>query len=132
MRFVDSLRASALTLFALANSPAALAQDAPGDPPHIILLPEVPFDRRRFLAKVKETGPLPVPLHLRNAPTGLMKALGYGKGYDYAHNHDAGASGQIHLPDTIAGQRFYEPTQHGFEIELTKRLEHLRKLRGDA
>ena len=82
------------------------------------------------IAAVREHGPLPVPRHLRNAPTGLMKALGYGKGYDYAHDHEAGASGQTHLPQALLGQRFYRPKQSGLEQELAARLAHLRRLRG--
>ena len=82
------------------------------------------------IAAVRERGPLPVPRHLRNAPTGLMKALGYGKGYDYAHDHEEGASGQTHLPEELLGQRFYRPKQSGLEQELAARLAHLRRLRG--
>jgi putative ATPase len=78
---------------------------------------------------VKASGPLPVPLHLRNAPTGLMKELGYGQGYEYAHNHSGGISGQRHLPEELGDVRFYEPTQRGFEAELRARLERLRKTR---
>ncbi|MBO0690523.1 MAG: replication-associated recombination protein A, partial [Candidatus Dormibacteraeota bacterium] len=57
---------------------------------------------------VHEHGNLPVPLHLRNAPTGLMRSMGYGKGYQYAHDHEGGVVEQQHLPDELAGQRFYE------------------------
>ncbi|MGE0709167.1 MAG: replication-associated recombination protein A [Planctomycetota bacterium] len=81
------------------------------------------------LAAVRERGPLPVPHHLRNAPTGLMKTLGYGKGYEYAHDQPGGASGQRHLPAGLDA-RFYRPTDRGFEQELAARLERLRRLRG--
>ena len=58
---------------------------------------------------VRQTGNLPVPLHLRNAPTRLMRQMGYGKGYRYAHDDDSGKVEQQHLPDRLAGRRFYEP-----------------------
>ncbi len=60
------------------------------------------------LTAVRETGNLPVPLHLRNAATGLMREMGYGRGYRYAHDHEAGRVEQQHLPDALAGRRFYE------------------------
>ena len=55
------------------------------------------------LAEVRKSGPLPVPLHVRNAPTNLMKELGYGKGYQYAHDYEEGYAGQPCLPDRLAG-----------------------------
>src|SRR5690606_12071812 len=61
------------------------------------------------LEAVRRTGPLPIPLHVRNAPTKLMKTLGYGKGYEYAHDQEGGAGAQRHLPDALEGSRFYEP-----------------------
>ncbi|NWF80604.1 MAG: replication-associated recombination protein A [Chloroflexi bacterium] len=64
----------------------------------------------------------PVPLHLRNAPTRLMKGLGYGKGYEYAHDLPAGRSDQAHLPPNLAGRIYYEPTDHGFEHTVRERL----------
>ncbi|MCW8140727.1 MAG: replication-associated recombination protein A, partial [Planctomycetota bacterium] len=82
------------------------------------------------LEAVRRHGPLPIPLHVRNAPTGLMKRLGYGAGYEYAHDQAGGVSGQRHLPDALAGARFYEPTDRGLEAELGRRLERLRALRG--
>ncbi len=60
-------------------------------------------------AAVQQTGPLEVPLHLRNAPTGLMKQLGYGDGYKYAHDYAGKKPAQQHLPDALAGRRFYRP-----------------------
>jgi len=63
----------------------------------------------------ERTGDLPVPLHLRNAPTGLMKDLGYGKGYKYAHDYEGHTVAQQHLPDELAGERFYQPGSEGFE-----------------
>jgi putative ATPase len=71
----------------------------------------------------------PVPLHLRNAPTGLMKALDYGKGYKYAHDEPEGVSAMECLPPAHKGRQFYKPTERGFEGEMRKRLEELRKRR---
>ncbi|MFN8060837.1 MAG: replication-associated recombination protein A [Vicinamibacterales bacterium] len=64
----------------------------------------------------------PVPLHLRNAPTALMKALDYGKGYQYAHDDPEGVSMMDCLPPTLAGRRYYRPTERGFESQIVKRL----------
>ena len=64
----------------------------------------------------------PVPLHLRNAPTGLMKDLGYGKGYKYAHDYPGHFVNQTYLPERIKGKRFYFPTEHGFEKQILARL----------
>ena len=77
----------------------------------------------------REHGSLPPPLHIRNAPTRLMKQLGYGK--DYAYDHDAPDrfSGQDYFPDGMARQRYYEPTGEGFEAELQERLTRLDELR---
>jgi putative ATPase len=69
----------------------------------------------------------PVPLHLRNAPTRLMKELEYGKGYKYAHDEKAGVADMECLPPAHRNRRFYEPTRRGFESEIAKRLEELRK-----
>jgi len=70
-----------------------------------------------------------VPEHLRNAPTKLMKALGYGKTYRYAHDEpDAYAAGETYFPDDVPAQRFYEPAPRGLEIRIAERLEHLREL----
>jgi putative ATPase len=71
---------------------------------------------------VAETRNEPVPLHLRNAPTELMKRLGYGKGYEYAHDLPAGRSDQAHLPPNLEGRIYYEPTDHGFESLVRERL----------
>jgi putative ATPase len=70
----------------------------------------------------------PVPLHLRNAPTRLMGELGYGKGYRYAHDFDEGVIGQQNLPDSLAGRRYYQPTDRGLEAELRKRMNHIRQI----
>jgi putative ATPase len=63
----------------------------------------------------------PVPLHLRNAPTALMKGLGYGKGYKYAHDFRDAKIEQEHLPDNIKGHKYYKPTDRGFEGLQKKR-----------
>lgn len=76
----------------------------------------------KALAAVKQTGGLPVPLHLRNAPTGLMKQLNYGKGYSYAHDHEDNFSVQEYLPPEIAGSTFYEPGDNAREAEIRKFL----------
>jgi putative ATPase len=71
-------------------------------------------------------GPLPVPMHLRNAPTRLMKEHGYGEGYRYPHDEDGHAAGVKYLPDRLEGARYYEPKNAGFESKLKARLERLR------
>ena len=65
----------------------------------------------------------PVPLHLRNAPTDLMKQLDYGKDYEYAHDDKAGVTGMECLPPSLAGRRYYDPTERGFEREIKRRLD---------
>jgi putative ATPase len=75
------------------------------------------------LAEVRKSGSLPVPLPIRNAPTRLMKELGYHKGYKYAHDYRDGYVAQQHLPDELAGRKFYEPTGHGYEKTIKERME---------
>ena len=70
-----------------------------------------------------------VPLHIRNAPTRLMKDLGYGRGYQYAHDFDEQTAAMECLPESLAGRRFYEPKEAGFESEIRARLERMRKAR---
>ncbi len=79
------------------------------------------------LNKVKATGDLPVPLHLRNAPTRLMKEQGYGKNYRYSHDYEQNFSLQEYLPDAIRGTVFYDPGDNPRENELRKRLRNLWK-----
>jgi putative ATPase len=67
---------------------------------------------------VRKTGPLPVPLHLRNAPTKLMKQIDYGKDYQYAHQYENNFVEQEFLPDNISGQKFYEPGANQREQEI--------------
>jgi putative ATPase len=77
------------------------------------------------MSAVREHGDLPVPLHIRNAPTKLMKKEGYGKGYEYSHNYDNNFSPQEYLPKEISGTSFYEPGKNAREEELRN---HLKKL----
>lgn len=81
------------------------------------------------LSEVRKSGALPVPLYVRNAPTKLMKELGYHKGYQYAHDYAEGYSGQDCLPEKIAGRKFYEPKGHGYEKNIVERMEWLRNKR---
>ena len=84
-------------------------------------------------AFVREDGTRPVPLHLRNAPTRLMKQLGYGQGYRYAHDEPEGvAAGENYWPDGMAPQRFYEPVERGVEQRIRERLAQLRNLNAKA
>jgi putative ATPase len=78
---------------------------------------------------VHETEADPVPLHLRNAPTGLMKNLGYGKGYQYAHDYEEKATGMQCLPDNLVGRSWYHPTDQGFEARLRQRLAEIAKIK---
>jgi len=71
----------------------------------------------------------PVPLQIRNAPTGLMKDLGYAKDYRYAHDEMEGVAGMDCLPASLAGKRYYHPTDHGKEADVAARLEAARLIR---
>jgi len=75
---------------------------------------------------VQETGTLPVPPHLRPAPTPLMKKMGFGSAYQYPHDFEGGWVRQQYLPDALVGKRFYEPSESGAEAALRRRLEELR------
>jgi putative ATPase len=77
----------------------------------------------------RKTGSLMPPKHILNAPTRLMKELGYGKGYNYDHDTAEGFSGQNYFPDGMARQRFYQPVERGFEREILKRIEYWDRLR---
>lgn len=77
---------------------------------------------------IKKTGTLPVPLHIRNAPTKLMKDLGYGKNYQYAHDRKDALVDQDHLPDELAGRTYYDPTNRGYEAIIRDRLIKWRKI----
>ena len=77
----------------------------------------------------RETGSLAPPMHILNAPTRLMRDLGYGKGYQYDHNTPEAFSGQNYFPDGMARETFYEPAERGFEREIKKRLDYWSRLR---
>jgi putative ATPase len=77
----------------------------------------------------RKTGSLMPPKHILNAPTRLMKELGYGKGYNYDHATAEGFSGQNYFPDGMARERFYQPVERGFEREILKRIEYWDRLR---
>jgi putative ATPase len=80
-------------------------------------------------AHIAADGTRPVPLHLRNAPTGLMKSLDYGRGYRYAHDEEGGfAAGENYWPEGMPAQRFYEPVPRGLELRIKERLDELRRL----
>jgi putative ATPase len=81
------------------------------------------------LEDVQKTEADPVPLHLRNAVTGLMKHVGYGQGYQYAHDHEEKVTDMKCLPDNLAGRTYYQPTDQGFEQRLRQRLDEIRKIK---
>ncbi|MDP6690400.1 MAG: replication-associated recombination protein A [Alphaproteobacteria bacterium] len=80
----------------------------------------------------RETGSLMPPKHILNAPTGLMKDLGYGEGYVYDHGTDEGFSGQNYFPEQMPRRSFYQPAERGFEREVAKRMAYWDKLRGQS
>jgi len=77
----------------------------------------------------KSKGSLPVPLHIRNAPTSLMKSIGYGDNYKYAHNYEEGYVSQEYFPEELKETVYYKPVPRGFEREIIKRLEYWKKLK---
>lgn len=79
------------------------------------------------LEDVKKKGSLPVPLHIRNAPTEIMKKLGYGKGYKYPHNYEGAKVEQDYLPEALKGKEYYKPTDRGFDKEIRERLKRREK-----
>ncbi len=79
-------------------------------------------------ADLEQTRTEPVPLHLRNSVTGLMASVGYGKGYEYAHNDPDKVTGMTCLPDSLADRKYYLPTDQGFELRLRQRLEEIRRI----
>ena len=84
-------------------------------------------------AFIKDDGTRPVPMHLRNAPTRLMKDLDYGKGYRYAHDEEGGfAAGETYLPDGMTTPGFYRPVERGLEIRIAEKLRQLRQLNIDS
>jgi putative ATPase len=81
---------------------------------------------------VEQTSADPVPLHLRNAPTALMKGLGYGRGYEYAHDLEGKVADMQCLPDNLRGRVYYQPTNEGIEKRLRERLEEIKQRRSEA
>jgi len=78
---------------------------------------------------LQQTQSEPVPLHLRNAVTSLMKGVGYGRGYQYAHDYEEKVTDMTCLPDSLQGRIYYRPTDQGFELRLRQRLEEIRKIK---
>jgi putative ATPase len=103
----------------------------------LIYLATAPKSNSAYLAyhealdAAKRTGSLMPPKHILNAPTKLMKNIGYGKGYEYDHDAEHGFSGQDYFPDGMERAHFYRPVERGFERELQKRLEYWQKLRAE-
>ena len=85
--------------------------------------------QKKAWSSAKETGSLMPPMHILNAPTKLMKNVGYGKGYAYDHNADEGFSGQDYWPEEMEAQTFYEPTDRGFEARVKERLDYWEQRR---
>jgi putative ATPase len=81
---------------------------------------------------VERTAAEPVPLHLRNAVTGLMKNIGYGKGYQYAHDAEEKVTGMQCLPDNLRNREYYVPTKEGIEKRIRERMAEIRRIRGPA
>ena len=80
------------------------------------------------LSEVRRSGALEVPLHIRNAPTRLMKEMGYHKGYQYAHDFEGGYVQQDYLPEKLKGKKFYDPKGHGYEKNILERMEWVKKI----
>ncbi len=101
----------------------------------VIYLATAPKSNAAYVAlaaasrSARETGSLAPPMHILNAPTRLMRDLGYGKGYEYDHDTPEAFSGQNYFPDGMARATFYEPAERGFEREIRKRLDYWTKLR---
>jgi putative ATPase len=85
--------------------------------------------QKSSFARARETGSLPPPAHILNAPTKLMKEIGYGDGYAYDHEAEDGFSGADYWPEGMSAQTFYKPVERGFEREIVKRLEWWDKKR---
>ena len=100
----------------------------------VIYLATAPKSNATYMAmknvysEIRESGSLEVPKHIRNAPTALMKDLGYGKGYKYAHDHDGAVVLQNHLPLEIEGRNFYRPANRGHEAVIADRLGKWQKI----
>jgi len=81
------------------------------------------------LEDVRKAESDPVPLHLRNAVTGLMKNVGYGEGYKYAHDYEEKVTEMQCLPDNLLGRVYYKPTDQGFETRLRVRMEEIARMK---
>jgi putative ATPase len=98
-----------------------------------VYLASTPKSNSLYLAEksvkqeIEKSGAQPVPLHIRNAPTPLMKKLGYGRGYLYPHNYRGGRVEQEYLPKNIKNRFFYRPTNRGFEREIRSRKGESKK-----
>ncbi|MDX1395077.1 MAG: replication-associated recombination protein A [Gemmatimonadota bacterium] len=109
----------------------ALAQAAA----YLALAPKSNAIYRAFgeaLETARTTPAEPVPLHIRNAPTKLMKELGYSRGYRYDHEYDGSVAPQTYLPEALADRRFYVPSRQGWEVRIAERLEEIRRLREEC
>ncbi|MBX3502988.1 MAG: replication-associated recombination protein A [Alphaproteobacteria bacterium] len=101
----------------------------------VIYLATAPKSNAAYVAQgeanraAKETGSLMPPMHILNAPTRLMKEIGYGRGYDYDHDAPDAFSGQNYFPDGMARRQFYRPVERGFERDILKRIEYWARLR---
>ena len=125
-RAIDAMQA--VRFIGLPEGKLALAQLA-------VYLAQAPKSNRIYAAysrvekDVKSTRNQPVPLHLRNAPTSLMKELGYGRNYRYAHNEPDRVADMDCLPSNLAGRRYYEPSGEGFEREIQARLDFVKQVK---
>ncbi len=125
-RAIDAMQA--VRFIGLPEGKLALAQLA-------VYLAQAPKSNRIYAAysrvekDVKSTRNQPVPLHLRNAPTSLMKELGYGRNYRYAHSEPDRVADMDCLPSNLAGRRYYEPSAEGFEREIQDRLDFLKQVK---
>ncbi len=132
--FALTLAMSAVEAYRMLGSPEgelALVEAA-------VYLATAPKSNRLYTAygqvmdTIRETGSPPVPLHIRNAPTGLMKGLGYGRNYRYAHDFADAYTPQEYLPETLRGRLFYQPTERGYEKTVAQRLGRWRQIKADA
>jgi putative ATPase len=77
----------------------------------------------------RKLGALPVPMHIRNAPTPLMRGLGYGEGYRYPHNYQDAIVEQDYLPESLSGKTYYEPSERGYEARIRDYLTRVKQAR---